>query len=416
MLNIKRENLGKSKVKLLISIPPEMMRRYFDKVYNKLALQIEVKGFRPGKAPRNLTIMQIGENRITSEVIDSALKESYPQALNQEKLIPVSPPKINILKIVDLIGDTAEIEYEAELELLPEVRIGKYKELRIKKQAPDNKASKDETNQVLSHLQRQHAQFKDIEHPAKKGDRVEIDFEGKDKGVILEHLSSKNYPVILGSKVLLPEFEKEIIGLKKDEEKTFSMNIGKEKSAQDGSASGRKKVDFKVKVNQVQEVILPELNNDLAKKFQKNSLKELTQAISEDIIKQKDLTTKQNQENQLIEELLKISEVEVPEGLIEQEVRRTVERLKERVKVSGATFEQYLSSIKKTEEELKNDLKPQAEKTIKIGLILGEIGKKESANWRIDISKEGSGKQVIEKLLILNTKRGAESGNGGNKK
>ena len=394
MLDIKKENLAGSKVKLTINLPPEIMRGYFTRIYNKLAPQAEVKGFRPGKAPRNLTISAIGESRLVSEIIDLAISETYGQALKQENLIPIAPPKINIKKMVDITGDTAEIEYEAEVDLMPDVKVGDYKKLKVKTQKIKHEAKKDEIDQVLSHLQRQHATFKEIERPAKEGDRVEIDFEGTERGVKLENLSSKNYPVILGSKVLIPDFESNIIGMKKGDSKEFDLNMG-EKSAKGGSASGGKKIHFKVRMNDVKEVILPPLDDELAKKFQKKNLAELKTAVEADIIKQKEIAEKQSQENQVVEELLKIIDVQIPQSLIDQEINRMLENLKNRISMSGMPFEKYLEQIRKTEDEIKKDFRPQAEKTIKVGLALGEIGKLE----KIDLKQKDAGKLVMEKLV-----------------
>jgi trigger factor len=388
MLNIKKENLSGCKAKLTISVPSELMRGYFAKVYNKLAASVEVKGFRAGKAPRNLTIAAIGENRLVSQIIDMALQETYGKALKEENIIPVAPPKINIKKMADLTADTAVLEYEAEIELLPEVKIGDYKKLKVKSAKLKVDATKAEIDQVLSHLQRQHATFKEIDRKAMEGDRVEIDFEGKEQGVVLENLTSKNYPVILGSKVLIPEFEKKVEGMKKGDEKDFKLKIKD------------KEIDFHVKMLDVKEVILPKLDDELAKKFGKKTLQELTKAIEEDIIKQKNLQEKQNQENQLIEELLKITQVEVPESLILQETNRMVEQLKQRTQMAGMPFEKYLGQVKKTEEDLKKDFRAQAEKTVKVGLTLGEIGKKE----KIDLKDKDAGKKVMEKLVAYATK------------
>lgn len=397
MLNIKRENLDKSKVRLTVNIPPELMTGYFQKVYDKLAPSVEVKGFRPGKAPRNLTIMQIGENRLNSEIIDTALKETYPKALEQEKLLPIGPPKINLSKMVDLSGKTAEIEYIVEIELLPEVKIGDYKKLKVESRKSRVEALKEEIDQVLSHLRRQHAKFNDVNRACKEGDRIEMDFEGKERGVIIENLTSKNYPVILGSKVLIPDFEKNIIGMKKGEEKDFKVDLGKKDI--DQKSMPQKLIDFHVKMNNVQEVILPELDDELAKKFQKDTLNELKKAIEEDVKKQKAIAEKQKQENELVEKLLKMTKVDVPQSLIEQETDRMISDLKERTKMAGIPYEQYLAQLKKSEDDLKNNMKEQAERTIKIGLILGEIGKKEVKNWKIDLRDKDAGRIIMEKLL-----------------
>lgn len=399
MFNIKRENLANSKVKLTISIPSEIMRGFFSRVYNKLAPKAEVKGFRPGMAPRHLTISVIGENRLNSEIVDLALQESYTAALKKENLLPVASPKINITLLKDLTVDTAELAYTAEVDVLPQVKIGNYKNLKMRTQkTKEIKVSDDELNQVLSHLRRQKATFRDISRPLKEGDRAEINFSGADnKGIELENLTSKNYPVILGSKVLIPAFEEKIIGMKKGENKDFKIKMG-------NPPAGVKEVGFKVEIVETQEVILPAQNDELAHGFQKKNLQDLKTAISEDIILQKKEAQKKDLENQVLEELLKIANVEIPASFVDEEIDRQINGLREKTATMGMTFEKYLESLKKTPEEFRGALKPQAEKMVKIGLALGEIVKRESSNWRIDPKDKEAGKIALEKLIKYNVK------------
>lgn len=401
-MEIKRENLEKSKVKLTIRVSSPEMRNFFSRAYNKLAQNVEVKGFRPGTAPKSLTIAAIGENKLNSEILDIALQETYSQALRKENIIPVIQPKVNVKMLKDLTVDTAELEYEVEIEILPKVTLGDYKKIKIKKfgdkKNKDTDVKDDEVNQVLSYLQRQKATFTDITRPIKDGDRVEINFDGFERGVKLENLSSKNYPVILGSGTFLPDFEKNLIGLKKDDKKDFTIDV----LSQDKKS--KKSVDFKVEVLQTQAVGLPELNNEFAKNFQKSSIDELKKAIRTDIISQKEIAAKRDLENKVLEELLKITKVELPEGLIEQEIDRQVNEVRSRTAMTGMTFEKYLESFKKTEAEFRQMLRPQAEKTIKIGLALGEIVKQESASWRIDPKNKDAGKKALEKLIEISVK------------
>ena len=253
-------------------------------------------------------------------------------------------------------------------------------------------------------MARTRAQFKDISRPVKEGDRIEINFEGFEKGVPIENLTSKNYPVILGSRTLIPEFEEKLVGLKKGDKKEFKVEMTvpgtNEKSAQGGSASGRKNIDFNVEVLTTQEVILPKIDDEFAKQFQKKNLEELKKAIAEDVVKQKKLQEQRNTENAVLEELLKIIKVDVPDSLIEQEINRQIETIKSRAQMMNLTFEKYLENIKKTVEDFRKDLRPQAEKTIKIGLALGEIVKKEG----IDPKDKEAGKKALYILIANATK------------
>lgn len=386
MLEIKREDLSKSKVRLSVTVPSVLMRKYFKQVYDRLSPAVEVKGFRKGQAPKALTVAAIGEQRISQEIIDLALNESYITALKQEKIVPVASPSINIKMLKDLTNDDAELAYDAEIDLLPEIKVGNYKNLKVSK-IGEVKVDQSEVDQVLGHLQRQHATFEDKNGSAEMGDRIEMDFEGTERGVVLENLTSKNYPVILGSKVLIPEFEKEVVGLKKGDEKEFDTNIGKDKN--------KKKVHFKVKVLQVQKVNLPPMDDELAKKFGQQTIDELRLAVENDIAKQKETEGKRAQEAEIAEGLLKITKIEVPESLVEQETHRMIDELKNRTEMMGLPFEQYLLQLKKTEADLHHDFHEQAEKTVKVGLILGEIGKLE----KIDLKDETAGRKVMEKIL-----------------
>jgi trigger factor len=385
MLEIKRENLGKSKVKLTVKVPSNIMRGFFATVYSKMASSVEVKGFRKGKGPKSLTISAIGENRLSQEIINTALTETYPQALKKENLLPVAPPQINIKMLKDLTNENAELEYEAEIDLLPEVKVGDYKKIKIQKSKIKIEASKEEIDQVIGHLQRQHATFEDKTGEAEMGDRIEMDFEGSERGVVLENLTSKNYPVILGSKVLIPEFEEKIIGTKKGEGKEFKVKIGPEK----------KEVNFKVKILNLQKVNLPALDDELSKKFGQQTIDDLEKAVGDDIKKQKEAQHKREEESEIVEQLLKITKLDVSESLVEQETHRMIDELNNRIGMMQMPFEQYLAQIKKTEADLHTEFKVQAEKTVKIGLILGEIAKLE----KIDLKGDDAGKKVMEKLL-----------------
>lgn len=384
-MEIKKENLNSTKIKLNVHLKPEEMKVYFAKVYNRLAPHVEVKGFRKGMAPKHLTIATIGEARLIQEILDEAISQSYTEALKKEQIIPVAPPQVAIKMMKDLTTDQAELEYDAELDILPEVKLGDYKKIKIKKSTQKLEATKEDLAHVLEHLQRQHATFSDIDRAAKNGDRVEIDFEGSEKGVVLEALSSKNYPVILGTNVLQPDFEKKLIGMKLADEKEFEIPVGPEK----------KKIHFKVKMNDIKDVILPELDDEFAKKYEKKTIKDLEESIKEDVVKQKEVAQKQAEEAQVIEEVLKMTKFDVPHSLVDQEIHRMIDELKQRTAMVGLPFEKYLEQINKTEEDLHKDFTEQAEKTVKIGLILGEIGKAE----KIDLSDKDAGKKVVEKLL-----------------
>lgn len=399
-MEIKKEILPKSQVRLTIKVSSPEMRGFFARAYNKLASNIEVKGFRKGMAPKSLVISAIGESRLNSEILDLALKETYSEALKKEKILPIAPPQVSIKILKDLTVDTAELEYAAEIDILPEVKIGDYKKIKVPTSLKLHGTSKievsdDEVNQVLSHLQRQKATFREILRPIKTGDRVEINFSGFERGVKIENLSSQHYPVILGSGTLIPDFEKKLFGLKKDDKKEFKVELVDPKNPK----LPKKPVDFKVEVLATQEVMLPKLDDAFAGTFQKKAMTDLKKALADDIVLQKKAARKKEIENQILEELLKITTVEVPESLVSQEVDRQLNDIRLKIEKMGMTLEKYLENLKKSEAEFRNALEPQAERIIKIGLALGEVTRRESASWRIDPKDKNAGKIAIDKLI-----------------
>lgn len=402
-MEIKKEILSRSRIKLTIKLSSPEMRGYFDGAYKKLAPQVQIEGFRPGAAPRSMIISAIGENRLNSEIIDAALQDSYVKALKKEDIAPIAPPAVQIKMVKDLETDSAELEYEAEVDVLPKIALGDYKKIKInKKSETEFKATGEEAEEVLTRLARQHAEFKDLEGPLKEDDRLEMNFEGSEKGVRLDNLTSKNYPVILGSKVLIPEFEKNLIGLKKGDKKSFSLEMPVLSGAE-GSPNlneKKRKVDFNVEIIQTQKVILPKMDDAFASRFQKSKIEDLKKAIKEDIIKQKKEQREKELEGQVLDELLTLVKVDVPESLMSQELERQINEMRSRIAMFGLSFEQYLANMKKTEAELKESLKPQAEKTIKIGLALGEIVKLE----KIDPKDKEAGKLALKKLIAYATK------------
>ena len=387
--------MPKSRVRLTIEISPEEMVQYDKRAYEKLAKGIEIKGFRLGNAPRALVIERVGQNRFMKEIFDLALPSSYSQALTQEKLTPVQPPKVIIQKFPSAAvgSDSGEniLIYQAEVDTMPDVEVGDYTKIKVNKVKPE-KVKSEEIKKVLDNIQMQHAKFNDVARPAKAGDRVEIDFEGSINGVVQEKLSSKNYPLILGKKVMVPGFEDNLVGLVKGQEKEFEIKFPKEFRIKDIAG---KKVKFKVKVNDVKEIEKPPLDDNLAKKFNQKTVENLKKEIEKSIAKDKEMIAKRKMENEIIDKLISETKVEVPESLVEQELDRMVTNLKSQVERYRIPFDKYLERMKKSPEDLRKEWRQQAAKTVKVGLALRGVVEKE----KIDPHDKEAAKKAMDKLF-----------------
>lgn len=276
------------------------------------------------------------------------------------------------------------------------VELGNYKGLEAKKR--ELKVEEKEIDNSLNYLQKSRASIITINRPAEKGDRVEINFEVKSGGVQIENGVSKNHPLILGEGHFLPGFESQLEKMKAGEEKTFSLKVPADWS---DKRIADKNLDFKVKMNVVQERQFPEINDEFAKSLGKfDTLEDFKKSIKGGLMQEKELMEKQRVRIELIEKVAENSKIEVPEELIEKELENMVNEFKMSIDQLGMDFENYLTHIKATAEELKKGWKEQAEKRVKIGLCLKAIADKE----KIFLATQEVEERMNQELMRYNVK------------
>jgi trigger factor len=381
------EKLPKSRVKLTIEVPQSDMVKHFEEAYKELAPTVDIKGFRPGFAPKSLTLEAIGFGRYQQAVLDKALPVSYTDAIKENKIYPIHTPAVAIKQF----GEGKDFIFEAEVDIIPQIKLADYKKIKVKDTRKKQEAKKEEIEKILKNLQYKEAKFNPINRAIKKGDWVEIDYEGAVDKVKQENLASKNYPLIVGENTLLAGFEENLIGLKKNDKKEFDLEVP---SVQDRKKT--KRAHFIVKINEVKETILPELNNEFVKKFGHDTLDKLKTAIEESVIKEKEMKDLQVLENEILNKIVEKSAMEVPESLIDQEINRRISQIQAQ---TGPGFESFLQKIKKTMADLRNDLRKDAEKSIKIGLILGEIAKAENLAPKHPVKDQKEQMEITRKTL-----------------
>lgn len=374
-MNIKQEKLEKGKIKLIITLSAKEMIEHFKNSFDQIAPTIKLDGFRPGKAPRKLVEETAGIARLLSTALDSAINNSYQEALRKEKLVPISVPKIVVDKYPNY-GQTekeigSELIYEAELEILPEVVLKDYSKIKVKKEEPKT-AKKEEVEKILHQLQKQSSTMEEKAGGAEKGDRIEINFEGFLKKVRIDEMSSKNYPVILGEGALIPGFEDNLMGLSKGDKKDFKIKFPKDYHSKQFAGQ---EAEFKIEILDLKKIILPEQNDDLAKKFGKDNMADLKVDIEKNLNEQYQKEAERNLEIKVIEAVLPKLETEIPEGLTDREVGRMFSDYQKQMESKGVNFDKFLESMKKSGDDIKIEMRPQAEKNVKVGLLLGKIAK-----------------------------------------
>jgi trigger factor len=389
-METKVEKLAKSHIKMTVTIKTDELKKYYDRAYEKVGQTLKIDGFRPGKAPKELVEAAAGQARLIQEIVDLALEENYPKALADNNLLPVDQPKLSITGFPTLKGDE-NLSYQVEFDNLPTPKIGDYSKISVKKVKPGEPKEAD-VDKVIEYLLKQKSTFSEIDRPSKMGDRIEVNFDGSVKGVKKEGMASKNHPIVLGEKTMIPGFEEELVGLKKGDKKTFKIKFPKDYHAKELAGET---AEFDIEVTDLKEIVLPKEDDKFAEAFGHKDIKTMRSAIKDSLKKEMEDKARQEQETAVLDKVLPKLSVEIPESLIEQETDRMIGTFRSQVESQGLSFDRYLVSIKKSLEDLRKEMKVQAEKNVKVGFLLGEIIKEQ----KLDVKDNESGRKAIDHLM-----------------
>ena len=358
---------------VLVNVDKDLWKKAQDKAFNKLAANITVAGFRKGKAPINMVKKQIDQGRMYNEAINEVLNPVYQDILQNEDIRPMARPSFEVTKLSE-----DELEVKVIIVTAPEVELGKYTGFAIGKEKAE--VSDADVDASIAELRKQNATIAPKDGQAELGDIVVIDFEGSVDGVPFEGGKAENHELELGSHSFIEGFEDQLVGssagIEVDVKVRFPDNYGPEEIA------GKDAV-FHVKVNEVKQKILPELDDEFVKELNMPNVETVVQlqdARREQLLKQKENANKGAYLDKLIEEIKKESKFDIPEEIIADEMENRKKDLENRLKQSGLDIEQYLVITRMNEEDLNKQLKDEAEKGLKSWLVLDTVGKKENIN------------------------------------
>lgn len=386
-MNITKKDLSKSQIELMVELTVEEFRPYVLRGAEKVSLEIKVGGFRPGKAPYEVLKNTIGEMTILEAgaclAIDKTLDKAIRENINGQI---VGQPQVNITKL----APDNPLEYKAVITLLPEVKLGNYKDLKIKEAPAEVKEG--EAEKFISELREMRANEVVAEAPAKDGDRVIMDIEIFIDKIPVEGGQGKGAGLIVGKNYVIPGFDKKIIGMKKNEEREFSLPYPAD--YHDKNLAG-KMAEFKVKIKEIYSRLLPEVNEEFAKGFGLKSGEELRGNIKKSLLAEKQQKETQDSEAAMLDKIISQSKFgDIPEALIKHEAEIMMNELEYNVKSQGGKFEDYLAHLKKTRNHIMLELMPNAVKRVKIYLVIRQIGDLE----KISASHEEI-HQAIESML-----------------
>ena len=355
---------------LEITVTPEEISHAREHVFDKYRPQIKVSGFRPGKAPDNIVAREVGDATIQSESIDHAMSHAYSDAVFAEKLAVIGNPDISIEKWVPF--DT--LEFKAKVELVPPVKLPDYR--KIKKAVKPATIDEKQIDTMVEDLRRRVAKRVPAIRPAEMGDEVKLDFDGTSGGEPVTGASAKGHVLKLGSGSFIPGFEEEVVGVSVGETKVFTVTFPDD--YQEKTLAG-KPVEFTIKVHEVIALDLPEVTDAFAAEVGPfKSVKELRSDIKDQLMSEAEEAAKREHENELLEEIMDKTEMKVPAALVSQQLERLKSELEQRLASSGLNLQQYMELQKKTPEELDKELTPEAEKRVKLALVLGQVAKDEN--------------------------------------
>lgn len=363
---------------LEITANAEELAKIKTKVLHKLAPQVKVAGFRKGNVPMEIVEKNIDQQLLQSEFIDEAINTLYIAALKEERVRPVAQPKVEVKKFVPY----TVLEVTLDLPVVGKIQLANYKKFTAKRVPV--KVGKKEVDDVLSNLQKRAADKREVKSAASLGDEALIDFKGVDsKGKAVKGAEGKDYPLALGSGSFIPGFEDNVVGMKVGEKKNFDVKFPKDYGSK---ALQNKKVKFSVKLNKVMEVVEPKLDDKFAATIGPfKNFDELKADIKKQLQHEQQHKLERDYEAAIVNELADKTVVSIPDSLIEEQEGLVLQEVRQNVVQRGMTFDEYLDQQGLGEEEYKKkEVKPEALRRVKAGLILSEIADLEA----IDVTAE----------------------------
>ena len=378
------KKLSDTKVQLTISLGASELADAEQVSLAKLARDIKVPGFRKGKVPTSIAAKHIDPNVLQEQILENALSKAVAEAFLQEKLQALDRPSVEVKKFVP----GSELEFTAEVEVIPPVKLGDYKKLSAKKEVA--KVEDKDVDEVIERIRKNYSEKSEVKRAAKLGDEAVIDFTGKKDGVAFDGGSAKEYGLKLGEGQFIPGFEEGVIGHKAGEEFDLKLQFPEDYHAE--NLAGQEVV-FTVKLHKVNELKLPEPNDEFAAKCGPfTEMKEVKADIKRELTAQKEREADEKFKDALVGELTEKSKAALPELLVEDQLRSIERDLTQNLMYSGLSLDSYLKTqgFKDKEEWTKKEARPAAEKRVKAGLVLAELSKE----LKIDASRDEIQEQI----------------------
>ena len=352
---------------LTVEMEPDEVEESLERSYYRLAKETNIPGFRKGKTPRAILERYIGKERLLEDALNSLLPEAYEKAIKEQKIEAFAQPHIEI-------AQTDPVIFKVAVPLTPTIKLGDYHHIQV---APEPvELTEDDVSATIEQLRHQHATWEPVERPIDFNDLVALDIESNIENEPYVNQKGAQYQVIRELPLPAPGFAEQLVGMKRDEEKEFKLQFPVDYPRKE---LAEKEPSFKVRVTEIKQEKLPELNDEFAEGISPDfkSLESLREKVSTDLKLRAEEKVRIDFEERIIETVADTTKLEFPPILVEMETDRLINQQLRRWQMGSRGLEEYLSSINKTEEELRQELHPLATKRVSQSLTLGRIAEEE---------------------------------------
>ena len=384
VLKYKIKKQEKDEVVLEVEIEKSEVKEELNKTFNDISYKVKIPGFRKGRIPRNILEMHFGKEYFYEKTAEELIDKTYYDAVIQSKIEPIDRPNVKIIQI----EEDKPLIYEVKVQVKPEVKIGSFEKIEVKQEKVN--ILKKDVDSEISRMQESQAKLNLVEgRKAAAGDFLVIDSESFIDGIPLKEGKMNKQLIELG-KSTSPEINKQLIGSSVGDEKDIIIKVPKD--SKDSEVAG-KDITYKVKILEVKEKELPEINDEFAKKFgDYKNLDAFKKSVKDNLEKRAENISKNNYEKELLSKVSEACKVDVPDVLVNREVDYMIKSLEEDLKTRNVSLQDYLKSIKADESKLREEYKAVAEKRVKQELVLDKIAK----DQKISVLEEEIKKKIAE--------------------
>lgn len=380
---------------ITITIEGKEWKDAIDKAFEEANKKVKIDGFRPGKAPKDVFYKKYGKESLFLDAADIVLNDAYKKMIDENKdLKIVAQPQVALRSISE-----EKVEFNFTLTTYPEVKLGKYKKLGVEKESVE--VTEEEIKNAIDEMRNRYAENITKDGAIEEGNIAIIDFDGYKDGVAFEGGKAENYSLEVGSHTFIPGFEEQLVGLKAGDEKDIEVTFPEDYHAEE--LKGQKAI-FKIKVNEVKEVKIPELDKDFFEDLGMEGIdseESLRKQVTENIEAHKEHHAEDYFIDSLLEKAMEGMTVDVPETMVTEEVDRMLRQYEENLKMQGITLEQFYQFTNSDEAALKDQMKEEALKRVKERLLLEAIKEQE----KIEATEEEVEKEADSLAAKYNMKK-----------